>query len=603
MAFQAANTALDGGDPRLSMDGGLGVTGYSPAQVRKTHDPNVSFEEYLYYAKLTRVEEAELPTVPHPFRKIAGLTKKKSHHDLPEPDTHEGEKEKKQDISPSSSDSGKPVVVSDEEWTRASRAMRTATWGAVFYLITTDILGPYSVPWAMAQMGYGPGITLYTVFGALAGYTGWQLWKMFLALDSNMYPLKTYGDFAYRIYGALVRHMINLLQSIQLLFNVGIIIIGNGQGIYQINPSICFIVCCVIWVACGMVLGQIRTLQKFGWIANFAIWINIVVLIMTMAVVSHSRPNYDMSEETNDIPRGDGIVHTYGGSPPYTEGFTSGIVGLMQAVYSFGGAMLFAEFMSEMRRPMDFWKSLILAETFIYCVYIFFGVYVYAMQGQYTINPANQGMSPKAAYTAGNIISFISSLIAAALYGNIGIKVSPAPYSRASATFADPRMPFLIPPLQVIYSNILVELFKFPPLTKRTGKFLWIGLVPIYWSIAFVIAASIPNFSALSGLVAAVCILQFTYTFPPFLMIGFMVKSDAMQEGEGYDPATRQTIRHDSGMKRWVRGYSKNWLMNTWNLVFMLGALVTAGLGCYSSIESLISAFQSGSNTAFSCSH
>jgi hypothetical protein len=36
--------------------------------------------------------------------------------------------------------------VSDEEWAVASRAARTATWGAVFYLITTDILGPYSVP-------------------------------------------------------------------------------------------------------------------------------------------------------------------------------------------------------------------------------------------------------------------------------------------------------------------------------------------------------------------------------------------------------------------------------------------------------------------------
>ncbi|KAK5174841.1 hypothetical protein LTR16_011501, partial [Cryomyces antarcticus] len=60
-------------------------------------------------------------------------------------------------------------VVTDQEWHQAARAARTATWGAIFYLITTDVLGPYSVPWAMSQMGYGPGVTLYTVFGALAG--------------------------------------------------------------------------------------------------------------------------------------------------------------------------------------------------------------------------------------------------------------------------------------------------------------------------------------------------------------------------------------------------------------------------------------------------
>ena len=36
--------------------------------------------------------------------------------------------------------------IQDEDWIQASRAGRSATWGAVFYLITTDILGPYSVP-------------------------------------------------------------------------------------------------------------------------------------------------------------------------------------------------------------------------------------------------------------------------------------------------------------------------------------------------------------------------------------------------------------------------------------------------------------------------
>jgi hypothetical protein len=63
-------------------------------------------------------------------------------------------------------------------------------------------------------MGYGPGVALYTVFGALAGYTGWLLWRMFLMLDSNQYPMKTYGDFAFRIFGGFARHIVNILQSI-----------------------------------------------------------------------------------------------------------------------------------------------------------------------------------------------------------------------------------------------------------------------------------------------------------------------------------------------------------------------------------------------------
>jgi amino acid permease len=76
----------------------------------------------------------------------------------------------------------------------------------------------------------------------------------------------------------------------------------------------------------------------------------------------------------------------------------------MQAVFSYGGAMVYCEFMSEMRRPFDFWKALLVAEAFIFSVYIFFGVYVYSFQGQYVINPANQGMSMRGPLVAGNIL-------------------------------------------------------------------------------------------------------------------------------------------------------------------------------------------------------
>lgn len=39
--------------------------------------------------------------------------------------------------------------------------------GAGFYLITTDILGPYGVGFAIGTLGWGPGIVLYTVFGTI----------------------------------------------------------------------------------------------------------------------------------------------------------------------------------------------------------------------------------------------------------------------------------------------------------------------------------------------------------------------------------------------------------------------------------------------------
>jgi hypothetical protein len=33
----------------------------------------------------------------------------------------------------------------------------------------------------------------------------------------------------------------------------------------------------VIFIACGFFLGQIRTLRNYGWVANLAVWLNMLV--------------------------------------------------------------------------------------------------------------------------------------------------------------------------------------------------------------------------------------------------------------------------------------------------------------------------------------
>ena len=100
-------------------------------------------------------------------------------------------------------------------------------------------------------MGYGPGVACFIVFGIMAAYSGVLLWHMFLKLDSDRFPLRSFGDLGYRIYGSWFRictpfisfdkHVTlrisllvcNVLQSLQLIFNVGIIILSNGQGLSQ----------------------------------------------------------------------------------------------------------------------------------------------------------------------------------------------------------------------------------------------------------------------------------------------------------------------------------------------------------------------------------
>ena len=106
------------------------------------------------------------------------------------------------------------------------------------------------------KLGYGPGTVIYTLLSLLATYGGYMLWKMFLGLDSSRYPVKTYADLAFRIYGPVARHAVSLLQSVQLLFNVGIIILINGLSLEQVitgsgRPAVCFVLLCIVWALAG----------------------------------------------------------------------------------------------------------------------------------------------------------------------------------------------------------------------------------------------------------------------------------------------------------------------------------------------------------------
>ena len=67
------------------------------------------------------------------------------------------------------------------------------------------------------------------------------------------------------------------------------------------------------------------------------------------------------------------------------------------------------------------------------------------------------------------------------LYGNIGIKV--------------------------FYNNILIDIFNAPLLVTKRGKIIYACLVPIWWVIAFVIAASIPDYFGFVSVVAAAFLL------------------------------------------------------------------------------------------------
>ncbi|KAL8283212.1 hypothetical protein RQP46_005990 [Phenoliferia psychrophenolica] len=469
-------------EPRRSDKELEATLGQAPDYEVAKKGPKPSFHEYLFHASLRREAEDNDHSIVT-SKGIGQLFAKKEKSEKGEKDgdvvvVHETEHEGSDDLA--------GMTESQIEYLNARRALRLAGWGTVFYLITCDILGPFNAPYAIASIGIVPGVLLYILFGAVAAITGGMLSRLFLRLDSVRHPVKTYGDLAERVFGMWARHLCTFLQSIQLVLNVGIII---------------------------------RGLQNFGMLANSSVWLNMLIIFLSM----------------------------------------------FNMVFAYGGAMIFPEIMAEMRPPRDFIKGMAMAQTLIFTLYLLYGVFVYCYQGQYTISVAYQGISRYAWQTIANVMGLVTGLIAAGLYGNIGLKV--------------------------LYINVVEDLCKGPALTSRMGKILWVPLVFIYWAIAFVLGSAIPSVGTLSGLVSAMAIFQFTYTFPPALMLGFDILVDGAAEDEPFTTPGVAPRRADtwSSMARWKRGIlgggRKRVSFKVANCLFLLAALATAGLGLWATVR------------------
>lgn len=192
---------------------------------------------------------------------------------------------------------------------------------------------------------------MYTVFGFLAGYSGYLVWKVFLGVDSYQFPCKNYGDLAFRTWGSIARHITNIIQTLGLLLLLGQVTIQFGQNISQVSKfRLCYIVCPLLFVLTGFFLGQVRTLRAFGLIANFSVWLNLLVIFMTMGFVSHSPPNYSAAvlgsagssvDPASITPDANGvypaIVH-YAGLP--ANNLVGSVNGLLSGVLAYAGVQV-----------------------------------------------------------------------------------------------------------------------------------------------------------------------------------------------------------------------------------------------------------------------
>jgi len=186
-------------------------------------------------------------------------------------------------------------------------------------------------------------------------------------------------------------------------------------------------------------------------------------------------------------------------------------------------------------------------------------------------------VNPISVQVASNVLALMTSFLAVFLYFNVGMKV--------------------------VYLHVGQELFNLPPIATRKGYVLWAILGPLYWIVAWIFAMSVPSFSALTNLIGGLLSLNFTYSIPAIIYIGFIIQKNAALPGEGFDPHTGQTTRHDDGIKRYIRGIAKSWYYSIPAILFAMAGLASSGMGSWSAIEGLIALFGPGGQvtTSWGC--
>ena len=585
---------------------GQGAPGLAPVPALYEAPPNsnISMEEYMFYAQIQREQEklygaagvAIESNAPHGEGYLNDAK-----HSSSEKVSQTGEigaaKPQVGNTDASTFDQLEGLSEIEKESRNAHRAIKTASWIGVFYLITTDILGPYGAPYAMSQNGYVTGNVMYIVMGFCAWWCGIILWKLFMQLDSARYPVKTYGDLGERVIGYPIRWLFNALQTIQLIINVGLLCLTNGQALSQVisgapgGANLCFSVCVVIFSLIGMAFAQVQTFRGLGFAATTAVYQNIAIVIISMAAIIKYGPYIAGAQASY------GTDYPYNNQPVMTSAFvsydiTQKVNGLMNMVFAYGGAMIFPELMAEMRRPMDFWKGMICAQALICTVYLVYANVVYAYQGQYVLGQSYNGIDKYSFQTVCNMLAILSGTIAAALYGNVGLKV--------------------------VYVNTVQTFFKGPALNTPRGRVIWASISVVYWALAFVIASSIPQVQTISGLIAAVAIMNFSYSFPFMLALVFYIKRDAMVGDVAYAPGSAAQ-KQDTwrSWSRWQRGlFGGDYEYPVFGmrvpvpgiavklilLIACLGSYTLSGLGMYGSGESIQEVFDStAAATSFGC--
>ncbi|KAK1144226.1 hypothetical protein N8T08_005639 [Aspergillus melleus] len=344
---------------------------------------------------------------------------------------------------------------------------KTLDWwqSGILMIAETVSLGVLSLPATVASIGFAPAIVLIIGLGIVATYSGYVIGQF-----KTRYPhIHSMADAGEVLMGPVGRNIFEVAQLLFFLFATGSHLLTFTVMMNTLTDhGTCSIVFGVMGLVLSLIFSLPRTMKNVSWLALISFISIFTAMMITMIGVAIQRPGDGVTEVTRKTS------------------FVNGFTAVTNIAFAYCGHPAFFGFISEMKDPRDFPKSLCMLQGFEIVMYTIVSAVIYRYAGQNVTSPALGSTGPilrKVSYG----IAMPTIVIAGVVLGHVAIK------------------------------NVYVRLFRHTDIMHRRdfrGIGAWVGLATAFWVIAWVIAEAIPVFSNLLSLVSALFASWFSFGLP-----------------------------------------------------------------------------------------
>ncbi|KAJ5313108.1 hypothetical protein PENANT_c018G00399 [Penicillium antarcticum] len=341
-------------------------------------------------------------------------------------------------------------------------------WQAGMLMVAENIsLGILSLPSAVATLGIVPAFLIILGLSAISWYTGYIMGQF-----KQRYPqVHSMGDAGELLLGPIGREVFYVGQLLFIIFLMASHILTFSVLLNTITKhGTCTIVFGVVGLVVSFLGALPRTAEKVFWMSTISALSILIATIVCMVSIAVQAPD----NVENDIIT----------SPSFSDAFLA----VTNIVFAFIAHVSFFGIMSEMQDPKEFPKSLAMLQVVDTTMYIVTAMVIYCYAGPDVASPALSSAGPLMKRVVYGL-AIPTVIIAGVVFGHVACKYIYVRIFRGERSHHMHQRSFL-----------------------ATGTWVAIGLAT--WTVAWVIAESIPVFNELLSLISSLFGSWFSYGLP-----------------------------------------------------------------------------------------